>query len=97
MIDDNDIKKLKTIFATKDDLKNFATKDDLKYLASKSELNDSVRKLENKIESSNKKLYSKIFNLIDPLAREIHDSRESRRIFSYRIEDHESRIKTLES
>lgn len=96
MIDNNDIKKLKTIFATKDDLKNFATQDDLKYLATKSELNDAVMKLENKIESSDKNLYSKIFNLIDPLAKEIHDSRESRAIFSYRIEDLEKRIRTLE-
>ncbi len=29
MITDADIKKLKTVFATKDDLKQFATKDDL--------------------------------------------------------------------
>ncbi|PIZ24833.1 hypothetical protein COY48_00805 [Candidatus Collierbacteria bacterium CG_4_10_14_0_8_um_filter_43_86] len=29
MITDNDIKKLKTIFATKEDLKRFATKEDL--------------------------------------------------------------------
>ena len=30
MITDNDIKKLKTVFATKDDLKNYPTKDDLR-------------------------------------------------------------------
>ena len=92
MIDNNDIKKLKTIFATKEDMIELKTQ-----FATKSELNDAVRRLENKIESSDKNLYSKIFNLIDPLAKEIHDSRESRAIFSYRIEDHESRIKTLES
>jgi len=92
MIDNNDIKKLKTIFATKEDMVELKTQ-----FATKSELNDAVRRLENKIESSDKNLYSKIFNLIDPLAKEIHDSRESRAIFSYRIEDHENRIKTLES
>ena len=92
MIDNNDMKKLKTIFATKEDMVELKTQ-----FATKSELNDAVRRLENKIESSDKNLYSKIFNLIDPLAKEIHDSRESRAIFSYRIEDYESRIKTLES
>ncbi len=88
MIDNNDIKKLKTIFATKKDLKNFATK---------SELMSGLRNLENKIELSNEKFHSKIFNLVDGLAKEIHDGRESRAIFSYRIEDHEKRIKTLEA
>jgi L-lactate utilization protein LutB len=38
MITDNDIKKLKTIFATKDNLKRFATKDDLKRFATKDDL-----------------------------------------------------------
>src|SRR3989344_965676 len=37
-ITDTDIKKLKTIFATKDDLKGFATKDDLKGFATKDDL-----------------------------------------------------------
>jgi len=37
-ITDTDIKKLKTIFATKDDLKGFATKDDLKRFATKDDL-----------------------------------------------------------
>jgi len=114
MISDNDIKKLKSVFATKndlknfatkddlknfatkDDLKNFATKDDLKNFATKSELNDGLRKLENKIELSNEKWHSKIFNLVDGLAKEIHDSRESRVIFSYRIEDLDKRVKVLE-
>ena len=39
-LDDNDITKLKTIFATKDDLKRFATKDDLKRFATKDEARD---------------------------------------------------------
>jgi len=40
MITDADIKKLKTVFATKDDLKAFATKDDLKAYATKNDLID---------------------------------------------------------
>ncbi|MFA6007228.1 MAG: hypothetical protein WC784_01105 [Candidatus Shapirobacteria bacterium] len=78
MLSNDDIKKLKTIFATK------------------SELNDSIRKLENKIESSNERWHSKIFDLVDGLAKEIHDGRESRAIFSYRIEDLDKRVKVLE-
>lgn len=38
MITDKDIIKLKTIFATKDDLKWFATKEDLKLFATKEDL-----------------------------------------------------------
>jgi len=92
MIDNNDIKKLKTIFATKEDLNELKTQ-----FATKSELMEGLRHLENKIELSNEKFHSKIFDLVDGLAKEIHEGRESRAIFSYRIEDHENRIKTLES
>ncbi|MBP6989181.1 hypothetical protein KBB48_00210 [Candidatus Shapirobacteria bacterium] len=87
MISDDDVKKLKTIFATKDDLKNFVTKSDF---------NDGLRRLESRIESSNEKFHSKIFDLVDSLAVEIKSGRESRAIFSYRIEDLEKRVKTLE-
>lgn len=38
MITDNDIKKLKTVFLTKDEAKKFATKDDLKVFATKEDL-----------------------------------------------------------
>jgi len=38
MITDADINKLKTVFATKEDLKGFATKDDLKRFATKEDL-----------------------------------------------------------
>lgn len=52
------------------------TNDDVKKLKElfviKSEFNEGLRKLENKIESSNEKWHSKIFNLIDSLAKEIH-------------------------
>lgn len=87
MISNDDIKKLKTIFATKDDLRNFVTKSDF---------NDGLRKLENKMELSNEKWHSKVFDLVDGLAGEIRDSRESRAIFSYRIEDLDKRVKVLE-
>lgn len=96
MIGNDDIKKLKTIFATKGDFKKLEQKMEMKF-ATKSELMEGLRHLENKIELSNEKFHSRIFNLVDGLADEIRDSRESRAIFSYRIEDHESRIKILEN
>lgn len=44
MITDADIKKLKTVFATKEDLKGFATKEDL--LRTKFALEDRIEKIE---------------------------------------------------
>ena len=89
MITDNDIKKLKTVFATKDDL-------------SKSNIG-LVGKIDNKIEKTEQKLsdeikenYFKIFDLVDGLAGEVRDSRESRTIFSYRIEELEKRMEMVE-
>lgn len=38
MLTNNDIKKLKEVFATKDDFTKFATKDDLKDISTKSDL-----------------------------------------------------------
>lgn len=40
MLDEKDIKKLKEILATKEDLKDFATKDDLKNFATKDDFKD---------------------------------------------------------
>jgi hypothetical protein len=93
MITDNDIKKLKGVFATKDDLKKFATKDDLKKSYSSLEF-----KLNGKIENTKQELldkiderYSDIFNLVDGLAKEIVDNREFRTIISYRVDCLEKR------
>lgn len=83
MISDDDVKKLKTIFATKDELMKFATKDDLR--KSKQELLDKIDEK-----------YFKIFDLVDGLAGEIRDSRGSRTIFSYRIEELEKRMEMVE-
>ena len=111
MITNDDIKKLKTVFATKNDLKKFATKDDLKKFATKDDLKkfatkddlgvystkDELRSLKNEIFDKMDEKYSQLFNLVDPLMKEIRDKEESRNIFSYRIEDHETRLKDLEN
>lgn len=44
MITNRDIKKLKAVFATKEDLKEFATKKDLKQFATKDDLKNFVTK-----------------------------------------------------
>ena len=91
MIDNNDIKNLKTIFATKDDFKKLEQKMEMRF-ALKGDLNKVKQELLDRIDEK----YYKIFDLVDGLAGEIRDSRESRAIFSYRIEDLEKRVRTLE-
>jgi hypothetical protein len=54
MISDNDIKKLKTVFATKNDLKLFATKDDLKRFATKDDLEELELRVAKSFEETQK-------------------------------------------
>ncbi|MBP9817856.1 hypothetical protein KBC75_03860 [Candidatus Shapirobacteria bacterium] len=123
MITDDDVKKLKKVFATKDDLKGFstmkdlnkfatkkdmnkfatkkdlnkfATKKDLELYATKSELHDELRTFKNEIFDKMDEKYSLLFNLIDPVLKELSDNDEARNIFSHRIEDHEKRIAKVE-
>ncbi len=96
MITDDDVKKLKQIFATKDDLKRFATKKDLKRFATKIDLEDGMRHLENKIEKSNEKWHSRIFDLVDGLAKGVVTNREFRALTTYKIGDLDKRVKILE-
>lgn len=49
MITDDDIKKLKSVFATKDDLNRFATKDDLNRFATKDDLVAMEKRLKKEI------------------------------------------------
>jgi len=51
MITDDDIKKLKGVFATKDDLNRFATKDDLNRFATKDDLETMEKRLKKEIVS----------------------------------------------
>lgn len=89
MITDSDIEKLKTVFATKEDLKDFATKADLKEFATKKDLDKCVTNV--------------TFNVaIDRLLEYINDTSESilaainKADFAGRLNDHEQRIKHLE-
>ncbi|KKQ95970.1 MAG: hypothetical protein UV74_C0013G0574 [Candidatus Woesebacteria bacterium GW2011_GWB1_43_14] len=79
-ITDPDIKKLKTIFATKDDLKRFATKD---------ELDD----LQQEIHEEFQTWKSEFFDKIDPILKEVLDNREERTITNHRLNKHKEVLK----
>ena len=79
-ITDKDIKKLKTIFATKDDLKRFATKDDLEDI--KEEIRQEFQFWR-----------SEFYDRIDPILKEVQASREERVIINHRLEKHDNMLK----
>ena len=81
MVTNDDVKKLKAIFATKDDL---------------NKLNGKLERTKQELLDKIDERYSDIFNLVDGLAVEIRDGRESRAVFSYRIEELEKRTRLLE-
>ncbi len=81
MITDRDIKKMKTIFATKDDLKGFTTKDDLKRFATKDDLKQYATKKD--FRAMEGRIINKFNEVVD--------------YFDDKIINHEKRISTLES
>jgi tetrahydromethanopterin S-methyltransferase subunit G len=87
MISNDDVNKLKKVFATKDDLKTSNIRLEVK-------LNEKIESTKQELLDRIDEKYSKIFNLVDGLAGEIRDSRESRAIFSYRIEELEKKVST---
>jgi tetrahydromethanopterin S-methyltransferase subunit G len=87
MISNDDVNKLKKDFATKDDLKTSNIRLEVK-------LNEKIESTKQELLDRIDEKYSKIFNLVDGLAGEIRDSRESRAIFSYRIEELEKKVST---
>ena len=93
-----DVDKLSEIFATKDDLKAFATKDDLRAFATKVDLERFVTKLEfkeemGKITTSLDWLVGKTETILNEL--KIINSQMGR--YDRKLEDHETRITTLEA
>ena len=59
-------------------------------------IDNKIEKTEQKLSDEIKENYFKIFDLVDGLAGEVRDSRESRTIFSYRIEELEKRMEMVE-
>jgi hypothetical protein len=100
MITDNDIKKLKTTFVTKDDLEQFATKTDLDLkvvgLVHTTELNQKLDDMENRLD----KKYDKVMNVLDKVVGELQNIRDDMTMIQGnkdQLEDHEDRITTIET
>ena len=100
-ITDTDIKKLKTIFATKDDLKRFATKDDLKNYPTKDDLRFALAHQKDEILDTMTQLLtqfkSDILNTISSFAKEIQENREERVVLASQVSRNTKRIEVLES
>lgn len=95
MLTNADIKKLKEVFATKDDWKKFATKDDLKNelrkelrkYTTKNDLKEAVRELMDFTVALNEATKKEIVDVIKEFGSEI----------SSVLKNHEDRIQKLES
>ncbi len=106
MITDADIKKMKKVFATKDDLKKFMTKEDFKVeskkFATKEDLKIALEKYATKDDLFNvtRGLKNDIIDFKDSILTEIIKLREDITVvigYSDRIEDHDQRIEKLET
>ena len=84
-ITDEDVKKLKKTFTTKDDLKKLENRIDYKF-------DDFEIKIEDKLTQ----FRSDIFDKLDGVLKEILASREEQEINAHRLSDHEDRIEKLE-
>ncbi|OIO44185.1 MAG: hypothetical protein COZ34_05120 [Candidatus Pacebacteria bacterium CG_4_10_14_3_um_filter_34_15] len=92
MLTSLDIKKLQSVFATKEDLDRFAIKEDLNWFAIKEDLQNSEDRLGHKFLSS-----------LDEVMHELKEIREDFITGAYRnsenskkIENHEERISSVE-
>jgi DNA invertase Pin-like site-specific DNA recombinase len=107
MLTDSDIKKLKKIFATKEDLKKFATKDDLKKFATKEDLKAFATKEDLKKFATKEDLRKGLTEMTDEIVREmtevigdlvtrIDNALEEIRSHRIVLGDHEERIEKIE-
>ena len=77
------IKKLKPIFATKDDLLRFATKIDLE-------------DLKDDIDQRLTQHHSSLMNTMDKILKEVTTYRDEQTVSAYNSSDHENRLEALE-
>ncbi len=99
MLDDKDIQKLKSVFATKEDLSGFATKEDLSGFATKSDLSSLATK------SDFNELKSDIGGLRSEFTSFRVETRENFEKLNEKIDDltevvmgnHDKRIEALEA
>jgi hypothetical protein len=108
MITDDDVKKLKTVFATKEDLADvkedlnrFATKDDLKRFATKNDLRGFATK--NDVEAAKQEMLERydeksdrILEFLDSFAGEIKDHRMKEMIHGQKHDDIAGRLDKIE-
>ena len=108
MITDADIKKMKAVFVTKDDMKAFVTKDDIKSLSNKFDTKFSTKEeLKQETGALNKKINVSIREVLDfisetksDIMKELNDFRNEMRDINVNnqsiLNNHESRISQLE-
>ncbi|MFN4212877.1 MAG: hypothetical protein ACK4FL_02865 [Microgenomates group bacterium] len=108
MLTQEDIKKLKKIFATKEDLKKFATKEDLKKFATKEDLKKFATKEDLKRFATKEdlkglstkedlaKVVDELIELLMPHFKKMDDLIDEIRGQRVAIADHEDRIEKLE-
>lgn len=92
MITDNDIKKLKTVFATKDELKQYATKDEVKFV-----VDQAIDRQNEVIDEKLTTFRSDIMNKLDLVISELQDKRDEQDVITHQLSDHEDRIAKLET
>ena len=91
MITDNDVKKLKKTFATRDDLNGFATKDDLRF-----GLNNLREEINDSMDQKFTDFRSDIFNKLDQVIGELKTNREEREVIAHKVSNHEDRLNIVE-
>ena len=102
MITDDDVKKLKKVFATKKDLDKFATKDDLKktttelqveIFKTREELKSEINLLEERFD----KKFDRVMNGVDKVVVELQAMRQEQSIHRLEHDDIEKKFKAIES
>ena len=85
-----DMKDLREIFATKEDLKRFATKEDLRGFVTKHEFRAEIDKLVTK-EEFNAKM-DQVFSILDAIVTELKEIRIEMQSFHRRLERLENTV-----
>lgn len=101
MITDDDVKKLKTVFATKEDLKGFATNKRLDEVNERLanaivETRVELRSFKEEVRSSFEQNTSRILEAIDAFAGEIKDHRMKESIHNQKHDDIVDRLDKIE-
>ena len=97
MITDEDVEKLKTVFATKDDLNAFATKDDLNAFATKNdfqELKHDFKEFREEFDVVKENVQA-ILSILDKQSKPITELQQENAMSTGRLNRHENWIKQI--